>query len=98
VQGVYRECLGCTLSQKRLRLRWNVDECKPLPPVWTPARAALEPPPPPPPPPPLPYPLQDPPRYGALAVADRSGGLWRTAPRRSALPIARAWRCLLATS
>jgi hypothetical protein len=23
-------CLGCILHQKRLRLRWKVDECKPL--------------------------------------------------------------------
>jgi len=26
-----RGCAGCMLCQKRLRLSWKVDECKPLP-------------------------------------------------------------------
>jgi len=26
-----RGCLGCVLCQKRLRLSWKLDECKPLP-------------------------------------------------------------------
>jgi len=31
LSGVSRGCLGCILCQKRLRLSWKVDECKPLP-------------------------------------------------------------------
>ena len=30
MSGVSRGCSGCILCQKRLRLRWKVDECKPL--------------------------------------------------------------------
>ena len=26
----YEGCLGCILCQKRLRLSWKLDECKPL--------------------------------------------------------------------
>jgi hypothetical protein len=31
-----RGCLSCTSCQKRLSLSWNVDECKPLPPMTPP--------------------------------------------------------------
>ena len=31
VLGVTMKCVGCILCQKRLRLSWKVDECKPLP-------------------------------------------------------------------